>query len=101
MPHTMPSPIPTVTSGSLIRAMGSLMHYEGNRGELALKEAVYRIDPHTGALTLVTDTLAKPNGLCFSPDYQKLYIVDTGVTHNPDHPREITVWEVVDGQRLR
>ena len=49
----------------------------------------------------VTDTLAKPNGLCFSPDYQKLYIVDTGVTHNPDHPREITVWDVVDGQRLR
>ena len=77
------------------------MHYEGTRGELELKEAVYRIDPHTGALALVTDALAKPNGLCFSPDYQKLYIVDTGVTHNPDHPREITVWDVVDGQRLR
>jgi gluconolactonase len=45
---------------------GSLMHYEGTKGELALKEAVYRIDPHTGALALVTDALAKPNGLCFS-----------------------------------
>src|SRR5205823_262523 len=80
---------------------GRLMHYEGTRGEVALKEAVYRIDPHTGALALVTDALAKPNGLCFSPDYQKLYIVDTGVTHNPDHPREITVWDVIDGQCLR
>jgi gluconolactonase len=80
---------------------GSLMHYEGTRGTLELKEAVYRIDPHTGAIAMVTDTLAKPNGLCFSPDYVKLYIVDSGVTHNPDHPREITVWDVIDGQRLQ
>ena len=29
---------------------GSLMHYEGTRGTLELKEAVYRIDPHTGAI---------------------------------------------------
>ena len=80
---------------------GSLMHYEGTRGPLELKEAVYRIDPQTGALALVTDTLGKPNGLCFSPDYHKLYIVDTGATHDPDHPRDITVWDVVDGQRLQ
>jgi gluconolactonase len=80
---------------------GSLMHYEGTRGALELKEAVYRIDPHTGTITLVTDTPGKPNGLCFSPDYQKLYIADTGATHDPDHPRDITVWDVVDGQRLR
>ena len=80
---------------------GSLMHYEGTRSTLELKETVYRIDPHTGAIAMVTDALAKPNGLCFSPDYAKLYIVDSGVTHNPDHPREITVWDVIDGQRLQ
>lgn len=81
---------------------GRVMLYEGTGvGELELKEAVYRLDPHTGALALVTDTLDKPNGLCFSPDYQRLYIVDTGITHIPDHPRTITVWDVVDGQRLR
>jgi gluconolactonase len=79
---------------------GSLMHYEGTRGELELPEAVYRIDPHTGTVALVTDALGKPNGLCFSPDYQRLYIADTGATHNPDHPREITVWEVRNGHRL-
>jgi len=62
---------------------------------------VYRIDPHTGTIAMVTDALAKPNGLCFSPDYGQLYIVDSGVTHNPDHPREITVWDVIDGQRLQ
>lgn len=80
---------------------GTLMHYEGTKGTLERKEAVYRIDPYTGTLTLVTDTLAKPNGLCFSPDYRKLYIVDTGITHIPDHPREITVWDVQDGCQLQ
>src|SRR5262252_1333469 len=80
---------------------GIMGNYEGRKQKSELKEAVYRIDPASGKMALVTDALAKPNGLCFSPDYQKLYIVDTGVTHNPDHPREIAVWDVVDGQHLR
>ena len=42
-------------------------HYEG-QGGLEVKEAVYRIDPKSGKMALVTDELAKPNGLCFSPD---------------------------------
>ena len=25
-----------------------------------------------------TDQISKPNGLCFSPDYKKLYIADSG-----------------------
>ncbi|MBM3227012.1 MAG: SMP-30/gluconolactonase/LRE family protein, partial [Candidatus Tectomicrobia bacterium] len=27
--------------------------------------------------------------------------VDSGVTHDPEHPRNIMVWDVVDGQHLR
>ena len=57
---------------------GSMMNYEGWRGPLHLKEAVYRIDPDSGKMALMTDELAKPNGLCFSPDYKKLYVADTG-----------------------
>lgn len=72
---------------------GSMMDYEGNKGELQLKEAVYRIDP-TGKIEKVTDELAKPNGLCFSPDYKKLYVVDTGA------PKNILVFDVVDGVKL-
>src|SRR5262245_51265865 len=74
---------------------GSLAAYEGNKGELAIKEAVYRIDPHTTKIDLVTDEGSKPNGLCCSPDYKKLYIADTG------SPRNITVWDVVDARQLR
>jgi gluconolactonase len=72
---------------------GSMMDYEGNKGELQLKEAVYRIDP-SGKIEKVTDELTKPNGLCFSPDYKKLYVVDTGA------PKNILVFDVVDGVKL-
>jgi gluconolactonase len=42
---------------------------------------------------VVTDTLDKPNGICFSPDYKKLYVVDTGT------PRDIRVFDVA-GNKL-
>ncbi|MCC6392968.1 MAG: SMP-30/gluconolactonase/LRE family protein [Bryobacterales bacterium] len=76
---------------------GSLMAYEGNKGELELKEAVYRIDKD-GKIEKLTDELYKPNGLCFSPDYKKVYIADTGATHYPQAPRIIKVYDVVDGK---
>ena len=79
---------------------GSLGNYEGNKGELQLKEAVYRIDPADGKIALVTDELFKPNGLCFSPDYKKLYIADTGATHYEKAPRNIQVFDVVDGRKF-
>ena len=49
---------------------------------------------------MVTDALFKPNGLCFSPDYKKLYIADTGATHYPAAPKNIQVWDVVEGRKL-
>jgi gluconolactonase len=79
---------------------GSLMHYEGNKGPLELKEAVYRIDK-SGAIALVTDEIFKPNGLCFSPDYKKLYIADTGSSHYEKAPKNIKVWDVADAKALR
>jgi gluconolactonase len=79
---------------------GALMDYEGNKGELHHKEAIYRIDAKSGKLALVSDDIFKPNGLCFSPDYKKLYVADTGASHYPDAPRNIKVWDVVDGKTL-
>ena len=79
---------------------GSLMNYEGNKGPLEIKEAVYRLDGQSGKMELVTDDLYKPNGLCFSPDYKKLYIADTGASHYPQAEREIKVWNVAGGRRL-
>ncbi|MCC6365467.1 MAG: SMP-30/gluconolactonase/LRE family protein [Bryobacterales bacterium] len=76
---------------------GSLMAYEGNKGDLELKEAVYRIDKD-GKIEKLTDELYKPNGLCFSPDYKKVYIADTGATHFPQAARIIKVYDVADGK---
>ncbi|GIW79026.1 MAG: hypothetical protein KatS3mg105_0833 [Gemmatales bacterium] len=79
---------------------GILFNYEGNKAKLEIKEAVYRIDPKTLKLEKVTDEIFKPNGLCFSPDYKKLYIADTGASHYEKAPRNIKVWDVVDGKKL-
>jgi gluconolactonase len=70
---------------------GSMMNYEGNKGPLELKEAVYRIDPKSARVELVTDALEKPNGICFSPDYKKLYVADTG------SPKNIQVFDLIAG----
>ena len=78
---------------------GSLMNYEGNKGDLVIKEAVYRIDARTGKMDKVTDDIFKPNGLCFSPDYKKLYVSDTGSSHYPAAKRQIKVWDIVDNGR--
>lgn len=85
---------------------GSLMNYEGHRLNTGSvqpnqKEAVYRIDAKTGKLTKVTEDIFKPNGLCFSPDYKKLYVADTGASHYADAKKEIKVWDVVNGVSLK
>jgi gluconolactonase len=80
---------------------GALSDYEGAKAELQIKEAVYRIDGKTGRMDMVTDEGYKPNGLCFSPDYTKLYICDTGATHYPQAPKIIRVYDVADSRRLR
>ena len=39
----------------------------------------YRVDPSgTVDLVVTEDQVPDPNGLCFSPDYKKLYVVSTG-----------------------
>jgi gluconolactonase len=75
---------------------GSMSDYEGTRRPLEQKEAVYRLDPETGDMSVVTDEVNKPNGLCFSPDYKTLYVTDTGA----GAPLPIYRWEV-SGRGLR
>jgi gluconolactonase len=60
---------------------GIFGNYEGHKAELELPPNVYRLDPGTGRATVVADSFDKPNGLAFSPDEKRLYIVDSGITH--------------------
>jgi gluconolactonase len=80
---------------------GILSDLEGWRGELEYSAChVFRLDPETGRLDVASDDFVKPNGLAFSPDEKRLYIVDTGASHDPDGPRHIRVFEVGDDGRL-
>jgi len=53
--------------------------YEGRPGRRELPNGVYRVDAR-GTVTLVASEqqVPDPNGLAFSPDYRKLYVVSTG-----------------------
>jgi gluconolactonase len=73
---------------------GIMGDYEGYRAESETTEAVYRVDPQSGEIAMVSDEVDQPNGLCFSPDYTKLYVADSGM------PRDINVWDV-DGTGIR
>ena len=44
-------------------------------------QGVYRWDPDVDAITLLVDDFAKPNGLCFSPDEERLFVSDTERFH--------------------
>ncbi|SBT51229.1 SMP-30/gluconolactonase/LRE family protein [Micromonospora auratinigra] len=56
--------------------------YEGHRAESEIGgNHVYRVDPHDGAVHRVADDFGQPNGLAFSPDESRLYVVDTRAKH--------------------
>jgi gluconolactonase len=71
---------------------GILGNYEGHVATPELPTNVYRLDPTTRRLTVLAGDINRPNGLCFSPDERRLYVVEAGLT-----PRVIRVHDVIDG----
>jgi gluconolactonase len=85
---------------------GSLQSF---RPEPQAGDYVYRLDSTSGRLTVVVDSLDKPNGLAFSPDGSTLYIGDSGAnqepgSYYPSRPHHILAFDVrhghLSGQRL-
>ena len=75
---------------------GILGNYEGQVATPELPTNVYRLDPAARRLTVVAGDINRPNGLCFSPDERRLYVVEAGLA-----PRVIRVYDVAgDGARL-
>jgi gluconolactonase len=79
---------------------GIMNNYEGHKAAFELPANVYRLDLKTREATVVATDMDKPNGICFSPDEKKLYIVDTGVPRHPTDPHAIRVYDV-EGARLK
>jgi len=64
---------------------------------------VYRFDPRTGQVISQITELEMPNGLCFSPAEDILFVADSGadmgphVTFNPDGPRDVYAFPMKHG----
>src|SRR5438067_9381847 len=58
---------------------GILGNYEGHVAQPELPTNIYRIDK-TGRVTVAMADVKLPNGLCFSPDETKMYVVEAGLT---------------------
>lgn len=69
---------------------GILGNYEGHVATPELPTNVYRLDK-SGQLTVATGDINRPNGLAFSPDESKLYVVEAAL-----NPRVIQVFDVTD-----
>jgi gluconolactonase len=78
---------------------GKLSNYESDgKAELELPPQVYRLDPKTGRATVVyTPPAGRPNGIAFSPDEKKLYIITSG-TPGPSGS-DIRVYDV-QGEKI-
>jgi gluconolactonase len=61
---------------------------------------LFRADPSSGKVEAMVTDFVKPNGLAFSPDHRRLYVADSGLTHDPEGPHHIRVFEVEGGRRL-
>src|SRR5215218_9730538 len=70
---------------------GILGNYEGHVATPELPTNLYRLDPKSGRATVVAGEINRPNGLAFSPDEKKLYVVESGL-----NPRVIRVYDVND-----
>jgi gluconolactonase len=69
--------------------------------ECYLPTNVYRFDPQSGDLAVVTDELKMPNGIAFSPDEKILYIIDSAAIQAPHtyyetNPHVIYAFDVVE-----
>jgi gluconolactonase len=70
---------------------GTRGNYLGHTAPQELPFRVYRIDGRSGEITLAVGDMERPNGLCFSPDETRLYVVDT-----PGGPKTVHVYDVVE-----
>ena len=82
---------------------GIASNREGHQADSELGDCyVFRFDPTSGALRIVTDFVEEPNGLAFSPDESMLYISDTSAALRTDGGgnHHIVAFDVVGGQDL-
>jgi gluconolactonase len=72
-------------------------NYLGHKGTPELPYRVYHLDGRSGELRVAVGDMERPNGLAFSPDEKRLYVVDT-----PGGSKTVHVYDIADdGTRAR
>lgn len=80
---------------------GILSDYEGYKAEPEQAAChVFCVTPGTGEIRIVADDFVKPNGLAFSPDEKRLYVADSGLSHDEKGPHHIRVFDVSEKNTL-
>jgi gluconolactonase len=74
---------------------GTRGNYLGHTAPQEHPFRVYRLDPASGELTIAIEDMQRPNGLAFSPDESRLYVVDTPGTGD----KTTWVYDIVDGAK--
>jgi len=66
-------------------------NFSGDKAPAELPNNVYRID-RNGSISVVASDVQAPNGLCFTPDEKKMYIVDSA-----SKPVSVRVYDLAQG----
>jgi gluconolactonase len=78
---------------------GIVSDYEGHAAPSELGAChVFRFDPASGELTVLTDIMHEPNGIAFSPDESKLYVSDTSLAQGRGTNHHIMQFDVIEGK---
>lgn len=76
-------------------------NWNGETGESELPQQVYRIDGKTGQATVVSGGLiARPNGLAFSPDEKKLYVIESRADARAIYVFDVNGDKLANGKKL-
>ena len=81
---------------------GILSDYEGYKGDMEYGACyVFRYDPKENNLEVVSKDFLKPNGIAFSVNEDKIYIADSGGSHDVNAPNQIMVYDVIENRILK
>ncbi len=80
---------------------GIISDYEGHKGEQEQDGChVFCVDATSGEVRIVADDFVKPNGLAFTPDESRICVADSGLSHDPNGPHHIRIFDVSSDNRL-
>jgi gluconolactonase len=80
-PFNSPNDVVVHSDGSIWFTDPIYGYEQGIRPRPQLPSQVYRFDPATGGVRAMADGFGRPNGICFAPGEDTVYVTDTDFIH--------------------